>query len=211
MVLDNDFSKYTNYFLVGIGGAGMSAIALVLNGMGYTVAGSDIKESRYTTSLKKEGIKICVGHDATNIADADIVVYSAAIPEKNIEILEAKSKNIPIHSRADILSWILNENKGIAIAGTHGKTTTTSMVAMMLRGLDMDPTIIVGGELNELGSNAIYGKSDLVIAEACESDGSFLKLSPETMILDAEEIGARKCPSKRHRARKIDRNAVPLT
>ncbi|MBC8421377.1 MAG: UDP-N-acetylmuramate--L-alanine ligase [Actinobacteria bacterium] len=178
MVLDNDFSKYTNYFLVGIGGAGMSAIALVLNGMGCTVAGSDIKESRYTTSLKKEGIKINMGHYATNVADADIVVYSAAIPETNIEILEAKSKNIPIHSRADILSWILNKSKGIAIAGTHGKTTTTSMVSMMFRGLDMDPTIIVGGELNELGSNAIYGKSDLVIAEACESDGSFLKYNP---------------------------------
>lgn len=178
MVLDNGFSKYTNYFLVGIGGAGMSAIALVLNGMGCAVAGSDIKESRYTTSLKKEGIKIYTGHDATNIADADIVVYSAAIPENNIEILEAKSKNIPVHSRADILSWILNKSKGIAIAGTHGKTTTTSMVSMMLRGLDMDPTIIVGGELNELGSNAIYGKSDFVIAEACESDGSFLKYSP---------------------------------
>lgn len=178
MVLDNDFSKYTNYFLVGIGGAGMSAIALVLNGMGCTVAGSDIKESRYTTSLKKEGIKVYTGHDATNIADADIVVYSAAIPENNIEILEAKSKNIPVRSRADILSWILNKSKGIAIAGTHGKTTTTSMVSMMLRGLDMDPTIIVGGELNELGSNAIYGKSDFVIAEACESDGSFLKYNP---------------------------------
>jgi len=178
LVLDNDLDKYTNYFLVGIGGAGMSAIALVLNGMGHTVAGSDIKESRYTTSLEKEGIKIYMGHDATNVADADIVVYSAAIPESNIEILEAKSKNIPVRSRADILSWILNKSKGIAIAGTHGKTTTTSMVSMMLRGLDMDPTIIVGGELNELGSNAIYGKSDFVIAEACESDGSFLKYDP---------------------------------
>jgi len=178
LALDNDFGKYTNYFLVGIGGAGMSAIALVLNGMGYIVSGSDIKESRYTTSLEKEGIKIYMGHDATNVSDADIVVYSTAIPENNIEILEAKSKNIPVRSRADILSWILNKNKGIAIAGTHGKTTTTSMVSMMLRGLDMDPTIIVGGELNELGSNAVYGKSDLVIAEACESDGSFLKYNP---------------------------------
>lgn len=177
-MIDNDFSKYTNYFLVGIGGAGMSAIALVLNGMGCIVAGSDIKESRYTDSLKKEGMKIYTGHNATNIADADIVVYSAAIPENNIEILEAKSKNIPVHSRSDILSWILNKSKGIAIAGTHGKTTTTSMVSMMFRGLDMDPTIIVGGELNELGSNAIYGKSDFVIAEACESDGSFLKYNP---------------------------------
>ena len=178
MTLDYDFDKYTNYFLVGIGGAGMSAIALVLKGMGCKVTGSDIKESRYTTSLKKEGIKIYMGHNAMNIADTDIVVYSAAIPENNVEILEARLKNIPVHSRADILSWILNKNKGIAIAGTHGKTTTTSMVSMMLRGMDMDPTIIVGGELNELGSNAIYGKSDIVIAEACESDGSFLKYNP---------------------------------
>ncbi len=166
MVLDNDFSKYTKYFLVGIGGAGMSAIALVLKGMGHKVAGSDLKESRYTISLEKEGIQIYMGHDAKNVADADIVIYSAAIPENNIEIMEARSKNIPVCSRADILSWILNKSKGIAIAGTHGKTTTTSMVSMMLRGLDMDPTIIVGGELNELGSNAIYGKSDFVIAEA---------------------------------------------
>jgi len=178
LILDNDFGKYKNYFLVGIGGAGMSAIALVLNGMGYKVAGSDIKESRYTTSLKKEGIKIYMGHDAMNVADVDIIIYSAAIPENNIEILEARSKNIPVRSRADILSWILNKSKGIAIAGTHGKTTTTSMISMMFRGLDMDPTIIVGGELNELGSNAIYGKSEFVIAEACESDGSFLKYNP---------------------------------
>ena len=178
MVLDNDFSKYAKYFLVGIGGAGMSAIALVLKGMGHKVAGSDLKESRYTISLEKEGIQIYMGHDAKNVADADIVIYSAAIPENNIEIMEARSKNIPVCSRADILSWILNKSKGIAIAGTHGKTTTTSMVSMMLRGLDMDPTIIVGGELNELGSNAIYGKSDFVIAEACESDGSFLKYNP---------------------------------
>jgi UDP-N-acetylmuramate--alanine ligase len=175
---ENKFEKYTNYFLIGIGGAGMSAIALVLKGMGYKVSGSDIKESHYTTSLKKEGIKIYMGHDAANVADADIVVYSAAINENNIEIQEAKSKKIPVCSRADILSWILNKRKGIAIAGTHGKTTTTSMVSMILRGLDMDPTIIVGGELNELGSNAIYGKSDFVIAEACESDGSFLKYNP---------------------------------
>ncbi|MFC2144900.1 UDP-N-acetylmuramate--L-alanine ligase [Actinomycetota bacterium] len=178
MTFDNDFDKFKNYFLVGIGGAGMSAIALVLKGMGCKVTGSDIKESRYTNSLEKEGIKIYMGHDAMNITDADIVIYSAAIPKNNVEILEAKLKNIPVNSRADILSWILNKNKGIAIAGTHGKTTTTSMISMMLRGLDMDPTIIVGGELNELGSNAIYGKSDFVIAEACESDGSFLKYHP---------------------------------
>lgn len=178
MALNNNFGQYGSYFLVGAGGAGMSAIAIVLKGMGYKVAGSDIKESRYTSSLKKEGIKIFTGHDRKNISGADILVYSAAIPESNVEIQEARAKNIPVHSRADILSWILNKRRGIAIAGTHGKTTTTSMVSMMLRGLDMDPTIIVGGELNELGSNAIYGKSDFVIAEACESDGSFLKYRP---------------------------------
>ncbi|TET50734.1 MAG: UDP-N-acetylmuramate--L-alanine ligase [Actinomycetota bacterium] len=184
LALNNNFGEYNNYFLVGAGGAGMSAIAIVLKGMGLKVTGSDIKESRYTSSLKKEGIKIFTGHDRKNVGDADIVVYSAAIPESNVEIQEARARNIPVRSRADILSWILNKGRGVAIAGTHGKTTTTSMVSMMLRGLDMDPTIIVGGELNELGSNAIHGKSDFVIAEACESDGSFLKYRPYISVVN---------------------------
>jgi UDP-N-acetylmuramate--alanine ligase len=174
----DDFKKVKKCFLVGIGGAGMSAIAMVLHGMGLAVSGSDIKESRYTSFLKNEGIKIYIGHSKKNIKDSDAIIYSAAIPDSNSEIKAAKEKKIPIFSRSDILAWILNSRNGIAISGTHGKTTTTSMISLIFRGLDLDPIIMVGGELNELGSNARYGKGDYVIAEACESDGSFLKYKP---------------------------------
>lgn len=176
--LNIDPGENRKYFLIGIGGAGMSAIAQVLKGMGHEVSGSDMKESRYTNTLKNEGIKVFIGHDKRNIEKTDAIVYSTAIPDSNIEMVYAKEKGIPMYSRSDILAWILNSKKSIAIAGTHGKTTTTSMVSVMLRGLGLDPTIIVGGELNELGSNAIFGRGDIVVAEACESDGSFLKYLP---------------------------------
>ncbi|MBC8389116.1 MAG: UDP-N-acetylmuramate--L-alanine ligase [Actinobacteria bacterium] len=176
--MSNCFKEYKSYFLVGTGGAGMSAIAIVLKGMGYKVSGSDIKESRYVNLLRNEGIKIYIGHRKENIVGFDAVVYSTAIPRDNIEILAAKEKNIPIFSRSDILASILNSRKAIAVTGTHGKTTTTSMISLIFRGLDLDPTIIIGGELNELGSNARFGEGDYVIAEACESDGSFLKYKP---------------------------------
>ncbi len=166
------------YFLVGIGGAGMSAIALVLKGMGFEVAGSDIKESRYTKILENEGIGIHIGHKKENIRGFDSIVYSAAIPKNNVELKEARNKNLKIYSRSDVLALILNSRKGIAVSGTHGKTTTTSMISLLLRGLGIDPTIIIGGELNELGSNARYGEGEYVVAEACESDGSFLKYIP---------------------------------
>jgi UDP-N-acetylmuramate--alanine ligase len=173
-----DSLENKKYFLVGIGGAGMSAIALVLQGMGYYVRGSDLKRSRYTRTLETEGIEILIGHRRDNIEGSDAVVYSAAIQSDNPELKEARSKGIPVYERSDILSRLLDRGKGIAVAGTHGKTTTTSMISMILRGLGMDPTIIVGGELNELGSNAIKGKGDYIIAEACESDGSFIKYRP---------------------------------
>ena len=175
---DNVLKKSKKCFLIGIGGAGMSAIAQVLHGMGFEVSGSDIKESRYTNVLKNEGIKILIGHSEKNIEGADIVVYSTAIPENNVEMRAAEEKKIPLLARSDILAWILNGRKGIAISGTHGKTTTTSMISLIFRGLGMDPIIMVGGELNELGSNARYGKGEYVVAEACESDGSFLKYEP---------------------------------
>ncbi|MBE3089307.1 MAG: UDP-N-acetylmuramate--L-alanine ligase, partial [Actinobacteria bacterium] len=175
---DNILKRNKRCFLIGIGGAGMSAIALVLHGMGFMVSGSDIKESRYTNVLKNEGIKIIIGHSKNNIEGTDIVVYSTAIPDNNLEMESAREKGIPILARSDILAWILNSRNGIAISGTHGKTTTTSMISLIFRGLGLDPTIVVGGELNELGSNARYGKGDYVVAEACESDGSFLKYKP---------------------------------
>jgi len=175
---DDILKKSKKIFLVGIGGAGMSAIAQVLHGMGFEVSGSDIKKSRYTNVLKSKDIKIFIGHSRKNIKGVDVVVYSTAIPDNNLEIMAARDEKIPILARSDILAWILNNRKGIAISGTHGKTTTTSMTALILRGLGLDPIIMVGGELNELGSNARYGKGEYVIAEACESDGSFLKYKP---------------------------------
>ena len=156
----------------------MSAIAHVLHCMGFEASGSDIKESHYTSVLKNEGIKIFIGHNQKNIKGADTVIYSTAIPENNVEMRAAVNKKIPLLARSDVLAWILNSRKGIAISGTHGKTTTTSMISLIFRGLDLDPIIMVGGELNELGSNARYGKGDYVVAEACESDGSFLKYMP---------------------------------
>ena len=174
----NVLKKSKKCFLIGIGGAGMSAIAHVLRGMGFEVSGSDMKESRYTSALKNAGIKVFIGHNQKNIKGADIVIYSTAIPEDNIEMRTAADKKISLLARSDVLAWILNGKKGIAISGTHGKTTTTSMISLILRGLGMDPIIMVGGELNELGSNARYGKGEYVVAEACESDGSFLKYRP---------------------------------
>ncbi len=162
----------------------MSAIAVVLKGLGFEVSGSDIKESRYTNVLKNENIKVYIGHSRENVKDADAVVYSTAIPQDNVEIVASKEKNIAIYSRSDILAWLLSSKIGIAVAGTHGKTTTTSMISLIMRGLNLDPTIIIGGELNELGSNARFGKGDYVIAEACESDGSFLQYKPFVSVVN---------------------------
>jgi len=162
----------------------MSAIAVVLKGLGFEVSGSDIKESRYTNVLRNENIRVYIGHSRKNIKNADAVVYSTAIPQDNIEIAASKEKNIAVYSRSDILAWILDSKIGIAVAGTHGKTTTTSMISLIMRGLNLDPTIIIGGELNELGSNARFGKGDYVIAEACESDGSFLQYKPFVSVVN---------------------------
>ncbi len=161
----------------------MSAIAIVLKGMGFNISGSDLKESRYTNLLKNEGIEVFIGHEAKNLKNADAVIYSTAISPSNAELIEAKKRGLPAFTRGEVLSWILNSSKGIAITGTHGKTTTTSMVSLIFRGLDLDPTIIIGGELNELGSNARFGKGDYIVAEACESDGTFLKYKPFVSVI----------------------------
>ena len=168
---------------VGIGGAGMSAIAIVLKGMGFNISGSDIKESRYIDILRESGIKVFIGHDKKNIKGCDAIIYSAAISPQNDEIKAALKEKTPVLSRSDALAWILNKDLGITVAGTHGKTSTTSMLSLILSQTGMDPTIIIGGELNELGTNASFGNGEYVVAEACESDGSFLKYKPFISII----------------------------
>jgi UDP-N-acetylmuramate--alanine ligase len=164
--------------MIGIGGAGMSGIAEVLLNLGHRVSGSDLKESPVTQRLKTLGANIYYGHDRNHIQNADVVVYSSAVTSANPEITEAKEKMIPIIPRAEMLAELMRMKYGIAVAGTHGKTTTTSLIAAVLAEGGIDPTVIIGGKLNIYGSNAKLGQGDFLVAEADESDGSFLKLSP---------------------------------
>lgn len=164
---------------IGIGGAGMSAIARVMHHRGERVSGSDQKRSVTTDSLLSEGIDVAVGHDAVNVEGASLVVYSAAIPEDNPERLEAVRLGIPIISRAEMLGRLMKPyHHRVAITGTHGKTTTTSMVNMVLSAAELDPTVLIGGDLNALGGNARVGVESLFVAEACEAFNSFLDLYP---------------------------------
>jgi UDP-N-acetylmuramate--alanine ligase len=163
---------------IGIGGAGMSAIAVVLLAKGVQVSGSDLKESRNTRRLRDLGAHISIGHRPENIEGAELLVVSSAIPDRNRELRHARELGLEVLPRAAMLSRLMGEGRGIAVAGTHGKTTTTSMIAMIVRQAGLDPTYVVGGELNDVGSNAHAGTGDLVIAEADESDGSFLLLRP---------------------------------
>ncbi len=168
---------------IGIGGSGMNGIAEVLLNMGYEVTGSDLSESDVTRRLKSLGAAIYIGHREENVFDSQCVVYSSAVKKDNPEVKEASSRQIPIIPRAEMLAELMRMKYGIAIAGTHGKTTTTSMVSMILASANMDPTIVTGGKLNSLGANAKLGGGDFLVAEADESDGSFLKLSPTIAVV----------------------------
>jgi UDP-N-acetylmuramate--alanine ligase len=168
---------------VGIGGAGMSAIAKILVEQGYQVSGSDLNKSETTDRLEKMGATIYIGHSRENVKDSQAIVVSTAIPASNPEVIIAKEKGIHIFHRSDIVAQLMNCSKGIAVAGAHGKTTTTSMIAIMLEKSGVDPTIIIGGDLDYLGGNAKLGKSELLVAEADESDGSFLKLAPHIAVV----------------------------
>jgi UDP-N-acetylmuramate--alanine ligase len=174
--------------MIGIGGAGMSGIAEVLGSRGHAVTGSDLKESPYTRRLEEAGITVHIGHAAEHVGDADRVVISTAIPKTNPELLEARRRSIPVIARAAALAWILEGSRSIAVAGTHGKTTTTSMTAHVLRALGEDPTALVGGELNDIGSNVAFGRADLVVAEADESDRSLLQLRPRAAVVTNVEF-----------------------
>ena len=163
---------------VGIGGTGMSGIAEVLSNLGYTVSGSDIKESATTARLQAMGVKVFFGHHADNVADVDVVVTSTAVDRANPEISTAYENRIPVIPRAEMLAELMRFRFGIAVAGTHGKTTTTSLTTMMLAEGGLDPTFVIGGRLNSAGSNAKLGLGKYLVAEADESDASFLYLQP---------------------------------
>lgn len=169
---------------IGIGGIGMSGIAEVLHNMGYLVSGSDIKASAITDHLSDLGVKIFIGHDDRNVSDVDVVVYTNAAPLSNPEIIEAKRKSIPVIPRAEMLNELLRIKRGIGIAGTHGKTTTTSMVSFVLNSAKWDPTMIIGGILNTIKSNAHLGKGDFLVYEACEAFGSINYLNGEIVCIN---------------------------
>jgi UDP-N-acetylmuramate--alanine ligase len=172
------FAKIQRIHFVGIGGIGMSGIAEVLLNLGYQVSGSDLKNSAVTQRLAALGAAIFEGHAAANIAGSDVVVTSSAISVENPEVAEARRLHVPVIQRAEMLAELMRLKYGIAIAGMHGKTTTTSMVATVLAAGGLDPTVVVGGRVDAMGSNARLGKSQYLVAEADESDRSFLKLSP---------------------------------
>ena len=168
---------------VGIGGVGMSGLAEILRSLEFEVSGSDMKESSTTRRLTTLGVRIDIGHRHENISGVDVVVYSSAIRPANPELTEARALGIPVISRAEMLAELMRVKYGVAIAGSHGKTTTTSLVATVLRAAGLDPTVVVGGKMAALGSNARLGAGDLLVAEADESDGSFLRLTPTIAVV----------------------------
>ncbi len=177
------FGKIQRIHFVGIGGVGMSGIAEVLVNLGYQVGGSDVKDSPVTQRLQTLGVTFHVGHDAKNIEDAQVVVISSAVRGDNPEVVAAHAAKVPVIPRGEMLAELMRMKYGIAIAGSHGKTTTTSMVAQVLSQGGIDPTIVIGGKLGAIGSNAKLGKGPFLVAEADESDGSFLMLSPTIAVI----------------------------
>lgn len=168
---------------IGIGGIGMCGLAELLHNLGAKVSGSDQSANPQTERLAAMGVNIFIGHKETNVSDVDVVVYSSAVPASNVEMRMARSKKIPTIPRAEVLAEIMRLKRGVAVGGTHGKTTTTSLTASIFLQAALDPTIVVGGRLDAIKSTALLGKGEWLIAEADESDGSFLKLSPELAII----------------------------
>lgn len=183
--------KIRHIHFVGIGGSGMSGIAEVLLNLGYAVSGSDIRESSVTRRLAQLGVTIRIGHEAENIAGSDAVVVSTAVKQDNPEVVAARQKRVPVVPRAMMLAELMRLRKGIAVAGTHGKTTTTSLVASVLAEGAMDPTFVIGGKLNSAGTNAKLGSGEFIVVEADESDASFLYLQPVIAVvtnIDADHM-----------------------
>ncbi|MGH9025323.1 MAG: UDP-N-acetylmuramate--L-alanine ligase [Acidimicrobiia bacterium] len=174
--------------IVGIGGAGMSAIATVLAGMGHRVSGSDLKDSAALARLRLLGVQTEVGHDPGNVTpDLDAVVVSSAIRDDNLEVQAARNHGVPVLRRADLLRAIVETRRTIAVAGSHGKTTTSSMLALVLRAAGWRPSFVIGGDLNEVGTNAVHDGGEWLVVEADESDGTFLELEPEVAVVTSVE------------------------
>ncbi len=177
------FRKAERIHFVGIGGIGMSGIAEVLCNLGYAVSGSDLTESEITKRLTSLGVRCFYGHRAEQVADVDVVVVSSAVTLDNVEVVAAKARKIPVIPRAEMLAELMRMKYGVAVAGSHGKTTTTSLIATVLAKGGLDPTMVIGGRLNSLGYNAKLGQGEFMVAEADESDGSFLRLNPMVAVV----------------------------
>jgi UDP-N-acetylmuramate--alanine ligase len=180
---ENGMNTFEHVHFIGIGGYGMSAIAKVLLEMGYQVSGSDLVPQELTEKLIAKGAQVFIGHEAANVNGADLVVYSTALSKDNVEMVAAEELKIPIIHRSQMLARLMDERKGIAVAGAHGKTTTSSMIALVMEICGSDPTYIIGGEIMNVGSNAKAGKGEYVVAEADESDGTFLQYHPTLAIV----------------------------
>jgi UDP-N-acetylmuramate--alanine ligase len=185
------YKRYQQIHFVGVGGVGMSGIAEVLLNLGYRITGSDVRRNDSIERLERLGAKVAIGHEPANVEGAHVVVYSSAVARDNVEVHVARQRGIPVIPRAEMLAELMRLKYGIAIAGTHGKTTTTSMVGAVLGAAGLDPTVVVGGRIHGLGANARLGQGEFLVAEADESDGSFLKLSPTIAVVttvDAEHL-----------------------
>ena len=178
-----ELAKTEIIHFIGIGGIGMSGLSLIMKAKGFTIQGSDISFNKNIERLKKEKIKVFIGQKKKNLKNATIVVVSSAIKKNNLEIIEAKRKNLPIISRGEMLAHIVSLTKNIVVVGSHGKTTTTSLIASIFQKTKLDPTIINGGVINSLNNTAKLGKSDWSILEADESDGSFVHIPPTYSII----------------------------
>ena len=192
MMVPTSFERRHRVHFVGIGGVGMSGIAEVLLNLGYEISGSDLQENDATRRLRSLGAEVRIGHDAANLADAlSVVVISTAVKFSNPEVMAAKERKIPVIPRAEMLAELMRMKYGIAVAGSHGKTTTTSMIGHVLTAAEMDPTLVIGGRVRSLAGNAQMGRGDILVAEADESDGTFLLLSPAVAVvtnIDREHI-----------------------
>ena len=182
-----DLSSSRRIHVVGVGGAGMSAIASVLSAMGHRVTGSDLKASPALDRLAASGVEVQVGHDGALMGDAEILSVSTAVPDDNYEVRLARSRDLQVATRAETLAAISACRKVVAVSGTHGKTTTTTLLALVLVEAGWHPSFLIGGDVNEIGTNAVWDKGDWLVVEADESDGTFLVLEPEVAVLTNAE------------------------